>query len=140
MSKKIIIFGLARLVLQVPLDLNLEFLFALDLEVFIYNPIWVLELIHIKEQKERERRKLVEMKSSRRDMEKRSEISCAIEELSVVVIVKNHESPHIPIKPFLSICYLVLQVLGEFIDIYCCFKFTWMSYRHLTHCYFASNR
>nr|AFK37471.1 unknown [Lotus japonicus] len=53
------------------------------------------------------------MKSSRRDMEKRSEISCAIEELSVVVIVKNHESPHIPIKPFLSICYLVLQVLDK---------------------------
>lgn len=53
-------------------------------------------------------------------MEKKSsEISCAIEELSMLVIVKpeageNHDSAHIPTKPFLSVCYLVLQVLGGF--------------------------
>jgi hypothetical protein len=56
------------------------------------------------------------MKSGKREMEKKSEISCVIQELSMVVIVKpsgeNHEAAHIPIKPFLSICYLVLQVLG----------------------------
>jgi len=58
------------------------------------------------------------MKSVKREMEKKSEISCFIEELSMVVIVKpsgeNLEAAHIPIKPFLSICYLVLQVLGMF--------------------------
>lgn len=57
------------------------------------------------------------MKSSKREMEKKSEISCVIEELSMVVIIKpceNHEDAHIPTKPFLSICYLVLQVLGMF--------------------------
>jgi hypothetical protein len=58
------------------------------------------------------------MKSGKREMEKKSEISCVIQELSMVVIVKpsgeNHEAAHIPIKPFLSICYLVLQVLGRF--------------------------
>ncbi|CAK8570278.1 unnamed protein product [Lathyrus sativus] len=57
------------------------------------------------------------MKSSKREMEKKSEISCVIEELSVVVIVKpseeNHEAAHIPTKPFLSICYFVLQVLDK---------------------------
>ncbi|CAL0327452.1 unnamed protein product [Lupinus luteus] len=55
------------------------------------------------------------MKRSR-DMEKRSEISSAIEELSMMVIVKpggNHEVAHIPIKPFLSLCHLVLQVLDK---------------------------
>lgn len=44
-----------------------------------------------------------------------SEISSAIEELSVLVIVKqgdNHEAALIPMKPFLSLCYLILQVLG----------------------------
>lgn len=58
------------------------------------------------------------MKSSKREMEKKSEISCVIEELSMVVIVKpseeNHEAAHIPTKPFLSLCYFVLQVLGRF--------------------------
>ncbi|CAI8605603.1 unnamed protein product [Vicia faba] len=57
------------------------------------------------------------MKSCKREMEKKSEISCVIEELSMVVIVKpseeNHEAAHIPTKPFLSLCYFVLQVLDE---------------------------
>ncbi|KAK7351033.1 hypothetical protein VNO77_10167 [Canavalia gladiata] len=55
------------------------------------------------------------MKRSR-EMEKSSEINSAIEELSVMVIVKpggNHETAHIPTKPFLSLCYLVLQVLDK---------------------------
>jgi len=50
-------------------------------------------------------------------VEKRSEIGSAIEELSMMAIVKpgeKHESAYIPTKPFLSVCYLVLQVLGEF--------------------------
>jgi len=51
-------------------------------------------------------------------MEKRSEIKSAIEELSMLVIVKpegNHVMiAHIPTKPFLSLCHLVLQVLGGF--------------------------
>jgi hypothetical protein len=57
------------------------------------------------------------MKRSR-DTEKRSEINSAIEELSVLVIVKpagvNHEAAvaHIPTKPFLSLCYMILQFLG----------------------------
>ncbi|MED6155712.1 hypothetical protein PIB30_007577 [Stylosanthes scabra] len=66
----------------------------------------------------------------KRDMEKKSsEISSAIEELSLMVVVKpsavagNHEHHHdddgaaasaqIPTKPFLSICHLVLQVLDK---------------------------
>ena len=56
-------------------------------------------------------------------MEKKSsEISCAIEELSMMVIVKpgeNHEAALIPAKPFLSLCYLVLQVLGGFRSVCC---------------------
>lgn len=59
------------------------------------------------------------MKSTRREMEKKSEIGLVIEELSMIAIVKpgeNHDSAHIPTKLFLSICYLVLQVLGEFTD------------------------
>ncbi|CAJ1974310.1 unnamed protein product [Sphenostylis stenocarpa] len=55
------------------------------------------------------------MKRSR-DMEKRSEINSAIEELSLLAIVKpggNHETAHIPTKPFLSLCYMVLQVLDK---------------------------
>ncbi|RZC07144.1 Glycolipid transfer protein 2 isoform B [Glycine soja] len=56
------------------------------------------------------------MKRSR-DMEKRSEIKSAIEELSMLVIVKpegNHVMiAHIPTKPFLSLCHLVLQVLDK---------------------------
>ncbi|KAK7282633.1 hypothetical protein RIF29_11566 [Crotalaria pallida] len=49
-------------------------------------------------------------------MEKSSEISYAIEEVSMMVIVKpggNDEGAHIPAKPFLSLCYLVLQVLDK---------------------------
>ncbi|KEH40442.1 putative glycolipid transfer protein [Medicago truncatula] len=58
------------------------------------------------------------MKRGKREiMEKKSEISCFIEELSMVVIVKpteeNHEAAHIPTKPFLSICYSVLHVLEK---------------------------
>ncbi|KAL2318348.1 hypothetical protein Fmac_032224 [Flemingia macrophylla] len=57
------------------------------------------------------------MKSSRRETEKRSEICSAIEELSMMAIVKpggeDHEFAHIPTKPFLSLCYLVLQVLDK---------------------------
>ncbi|KAI5405703.1 hypothetical protein KIW84_052461 [Lathyrus oleraceus] len=58
-----------------------------------------------------------EMKRSR-DTEKRSEINSAIEELSVLVIVKpgeNHEAApaRIPTKPFLSLCYMILQVLDK---------------------------
>ncbi|RDY08720.1 Glycolipid transfer protein 2 [Mucuna pruriens] len=55
------------------------------------------------------------MKRSR-DMEKISEIHSAIEELSMLAIVKpggNHETAHIPTKPFLSLCHLVLQVLDK---------------------------
>lgn len=62
-----------------------------------------------------------EMKRSR-DIEKRSEINSAIEELSMLAIVKpgeTHEIAHIPTKPFLSLCYLILQVLGEFISLTC---------------------
>ncbi|KAK7293725.1 hypothetical protein RJT34_16598 [Clitoria ternatea] len=60
--------------------------------------------------------KTSEMKSIRRDMEKRREISSAMEELSMMVIVKpgeNHNSALIPTKPFLSVCYSVLQVLDN---------------------------
>ncbi|KAK4277503.1 hypothetical protein QN277_015494 [Acacia crassicarpa] len=45
-----------------------------------------------------------------------SEIISAIEELSVLVLVKpgdNHEAALIPTKPFLSLCYLILQVLDK---------------------------
>lgn len=59
-------------------------------------------------------------------MEKCSEIRSAIEELSMVVKVKtgedhdaavhviNHDSAHIPTRPFLSVCNSILQVLGQF--------------------------
>ncbi|OIW17062.1 hypothetical protein TanjilG_15645 [Lupinus angustifolius] len=56
------------------------------------------------------------MKSTMREMEKNSEISSAIEELSKVVIIKhgeNHEFVLIPTKPFISLCYLLLQVLDK---------------------------
>ncbi|XP_029125394.1 glycolipid transfer protein 3 isoform X1 [Cajanus cajan] len=57
------------------------------------------------------------MKSTRRETEKKSEIGSAIEELSMMTIVKPGEdhdhSAHIPTKPFLSLCYLVLQVLAD---------------------------
>lgn len=61
--------------------------------------------------------KEVEMKR-RREMEKSSsEIRSAIEELSMFIKLKpkdNLDAPriHIPTKPFLHLCNLVLQVLG----------------------------
>ena len=61
--------------------------------------------------------KIIRRMKRSRDMEKRSEINSAIEELSLLAIVKpggNHETAHIPTKPFLSLCYMVLQVLGGF--------------------------
>ena len=52
----------------------------------------------------------------RREMEKGSEIRSAIEELSMMVKLKpgdNHDAAgHIPTKPFLYVCNLVIQVLG----------------------------
>lgn len=67
-----------------------------------------------------------EMKRSR-DTEKRSEINSAIEELSVLVIVKpgeNHEAApaRIPTKPFLSLCYMILQVLGYYTNFFTLFS------------------
>ncbi|XP_054798377.1 glycolipid transfer protein 2-like [Prosopis cineraria] len=50
------------------------------------------------------------------EIRSRSELSSAIEELSVLVLVKpgdNHEAALVPTKPFLSLCYLVLQVLDK---------------------------
>lgn len=70
-----------------------------------------------------------EMKRSR-DTEKKSEINSAIEELSVLVIVKpgkNHETAHIPTKPFLSLCYMILQVLGWY---YLSFFFFFLIFKH----------
>ncbi|KAI4307166.1 hypothetical protein L6164_030383 [Bauhinia variegata] len=77
-------------------------------------PNWKLYILET-EQEEGEEGKLREMKR-RREMEKISEISSAIEELSMLVVVKpaeNHEAAFIPTKPFLSLCYLVLQVLDK---------------------------
>lgn len=48
-------------------------------------------------------------------MEKGSEIKSAIEELSMLIKLKpgdNHDTAHIPTKPFLFVCSLVIQVLG----------------------------
>ncbi|XP_027339046.1 glycolipid transfer protein 2-like [Abrus precatorius] len=69
----------------------------------------------MRELKEGEGGKIREMKRSR-EIEKSSEINSAIEELSMLVVVKpgaNNEIAHIPTKPFLSLCYLVLQVLDK---------------------------
>ncbi|XP_020224474.1 glycolipid transfer protein 3 [Cajanus cajan] len=55
------------------------------------------------------------MKRSR-EMKKSSEINSAIEELSMLAVVKpggNHEIAHIPTRPFLSLCYFILQVLDK---------------------------
>uniref|UniRef100_A0A2N9E869 Glycolipid transfer protein domain-containing protein n=1 Tax=Fagus sylvatica TaxID=28930 RepID=A0A2N9E869_FAGSY len=53
----------------------------------------------------------------RREMEKGSEIRSAIEELSMMVKLKpgdNHDAAgHIPTKPFLYVCNLVIQVLDK---------------------------
>ncbi|XP_028781607.1 glycolipid transfer protein 3-like [Neltuma alba] len=50
-------------------------------------------------------------------MEQKSEIRCAIEELSMVIIAKpgdnNADSAFISAESFLSLCYLVLQVLDK---------------------------
>lgn len=67
-------------------------------------------------------------------MEKRSEINSAIEELSLLVIVKpggNHETAHIPIKPFLSLCYMVLQVLGGFACLLYLKTWMWCITKHI---------
>lgn len=51
----------------------------------------------------------------RREIEKGSEIRSAIEELSMVLVfkAKDHTTTTIiPIRPFLCVCNLVLQVLG----------------------------
>ncbi|TQE13516.1 hypothetical protein C1H46_000847 [Malus baccata] len=68
------------------------------------------------------------MKRKLMDQNMGSEIRCAIEELSVMVKVKGgilvpaaengggdhaHEAAHIPTRPFLSLCTLILQVLDK---------------------------
>ena len=56
------------------------------------------------------------MKRKRYEMEKKkTELQTAIEELSLLIITKpvdNIETSHIPLTPFLSFCYLIIQVLG----------------------------
>lgn len=50
-------------------------------------------------------------------MEKESEIQSAIEELSMLIQLKtsdNHGAALIPTRPFLYVCNLVIQVLGQF--------------------------
>ncbi|XP_040995905.1 glycolipid transfer protein 3-like isoform X1 [Juglans microcarpa x Juglans regia] len=53
----------------------------------------------------------------KREMEKGSEISSAIEELTLMVKVlkpgDDHDAAHIPTKPFLYVCNLVIQVLDK---------------------------
>ncbi|XP_031259670.1 glycolipid transfer protein 3-like [Pistacia vera] len=53
----------------------------------------------------------------RREMEKGSEIRSAIEELSMTIKLKPNDNPdassHVPTKPFLHVCNLVLQVLDK---------------------------
>ncbi|TKY74146.1 Glycolipid transfer protein 2 [Spatholobus suberectus] len=69
-----------------------------------------------REVEEGEGGKIIRKMKRSRDMEKSSEINSAIEELSMLVIVKpggKHETAHIPTRPFLSLCYLVLQVLDK---------------------------
>ncbi|XP_038701103.1 glycolipid transfer protein 3-like isoform X2 [Tripterygium wilfordii] len=53
-----------------------------------------------------------------REVERRSEIKCSIEELSIFVklnppVGDNYDSAHIPTKSFLCICNLLLQVLDK---------------------------
>lgn len=50
----------------------------------------------------------------KREMEKESEMRSATAELSVLAKFKpvDHAATDIPIKPFLSICNLILQFLG----------------------------
>lgn len=56
------------------------------------------------------------MKRKRYDMEKKkTELQTAIEELSLFIITKpvdNTETTHIPLRPLLSFCNLIIQVLG----------------------------
>ncbi|XP_059454271.1 glycolipid transfer protein 3-like isoform X2 [Corylus avellana] len=52
----------------------------------------------------------------KRELEKVSEIRSAIEELSMMVKLKpgdNHDAAHIPTKPFLHVCNLVIQILDK---------------------------
>lgn len=63
---------------------------------------------------------LEEMKRKREVEMASSEIRSAIEELSLLSVNlktegtadQDHTDAHIPIKPFLSLCNLVVQVLG----------------------------
>ena len=45
---------------------------------------------------------------------KKSEMKSAIEELSMLLINVKPSHTHIPFRPFISVCKLVLQVLGLF--------------------------
>ncbi|XP_022753656.1 glycolipid transfer protein 3-like isoform X2 [Durio zibethinus] len=52
----------------------------------------------------------------KRETETRSELRSAIEELSILAKVQpsdNHTAIHIPTKPFLHVCTLILQVLDK---------------------------
>ncbi|KAJ0237461.1 Glycolipid transfer protein 2 [Hirschfeldia incana] len=57
------------------------------------------------------------MKRKRYDMEKKkTELQTAIEELSLLIITKpvhNTETTHIPLRPLLSFCNLIIQVLDK---------------------------
>ncbi|KAL0760337.1 hypothetical protein Bca101_076487 [Brassica carinata] len=57
------------------------------------------------------------MKRKRYDMEKKkTELQTAIEELSLFIITKpvdNTETTHIPLRPLLSFCNLIIQVLDK---------------------------
>lgn len=60
------------------------------------------------------------MKRKRYEMEKKkTELQTAIEELSLFIITKpadNTQATHIPLRPLLSFCNLIIQVLGIFIS------------------------
>ncbi|KAF3596133.1 hypothetical protein DY000_02023742, partial [Brassica cretica] len=56
------------------------------------------------------------MKRKRYDMEKKkTELQTAIEELSLIITkpVDNSETTHIPLRPLLSFCNLIIQVLDK---------------------------
>lgn len=60
------------------------------------------------------------MKRKRYEMEKKkkTELQTAIEDLSLLIITKptdNTEATQIPLRPLLSFCNLIIQVLGLFI-------------------------
>jgi len=53
------------------------------------------------------------------EKKKKTEIQTAIEELSVFIVTKpadKTEATHIPLRPILSFCSLIIQVLGIFIS------------------------